>query len=100
MVSKARLLLPDPDSPVITISVSRGISTEMFFRLCTRAPCTAMVVRAPVLAILLAVILRLPQRLPKVDESEFLHHHVAHLGKLNRRGRLADDCLRLMQDSP
>ena len=29
-----------------TTSRSRGISTEMFFRLWTRAPCTAMVVRA------------------------------------------------------
>src|SRR4026207_2339924 len=46
MVSNARLDLPDPDKPVITTSLSRGISREMFLRLCTRAPCTAMVVRA------------------------------------------------------
>ena len=46
MVSKARLDLPDPESPVTTISRSRGISTEMFLRLCTRAPWTAIVVRA------------------------------------------------------
>src|SRR5687767_5134205 len=46
MVSKARLDLPDPERPVTTISRSRGISTEMFLRLCTRAPWTAMVVRA------------------------------------------------------
>src|ERR1019366_2218069 len=87
MVSKARLLLPEPDSPVTTISLSRGISTETFFRLCTRAPCTAMVVRAPALAILLEVIRRLPQ----VHERQFLHHHVAHLRQLNRRGGLADE---------
>jgi hypothetical protein len=44
-VSKARLDLPEPESPVMTISRSRGISSEMFFRLLTRAPLTAMVVR-------------------------------------------------------
>ncbi len=49
MVSNARLDLPEPDSPVTTMSLSRGISTEMFLRLCTRAPCTAMVVRAAAL---------------------------------------------------
>src|SRR4029453_176662 len=45
MVSNARLDLPEPESPVTTISLSRGISSETFFKLCTRAPCTAMVVR-------------------------------------------------------
>src|SRR5262245_36319801 len=46
MVSNARLDLPEPESPVTTMSLSRGISTEMFLRLCTRAPWTATVVRA------------------------------------------------------
>src|SRR5438445_11679982 len=46
MVSKARLDLPEPESPVTTMRLSRGISSEMFLRLCTRAPCTAIVVRA------------------------------------------------------
>src|SRR6516165_9600307 len=46
MVSKARLDLPEPESPVTTMRRSRGISSEMFLRLCTRAPCTAIVVRA------------------------------------------------------
>src|SRR2546427_1804906 len=46
MVSNARLDFPEPERPVTTISRSRGISSEMFFRLCTRAPFTAMVVRA------------------------------------------------------
>src|SRR5262249_12193770 len=45
-VSNARLDLPDPDKPVMTIRRSRGISSEMFLRLWTRAPCTAIVVRA------------------------------------------------------
>src|SRR5215470_15433126 len=40
MVSKASEDLPDPESPVITTSLSRGISTSMFFRLCSRAPRT------------------------------------------------------------
>src|SRR3954471_13593509 len=38
MVSKASDDLPEPDSPVITVSLSRGISTSTFFRLCSRAP--------------------------------------------------------------
>src|SRR5918994_5403202 len=42
MVSKARLDLPEPDSPVNTISRSRGSSTLMFLRLCSRAPRTLM----------------------------------------------------------
>src|SRR4249920_771354 len=50
MVSNARLDLPEPESPVTTISLSRGISTEMFLRLWTRAPCTATVVRTETLA--------------------------------------------------
>src|SRR5512140_3565716 len=40
MVSKASDDLPEPDNPVITTSLLRGISTSMFFRLCTRAPRT------------------------------------------------------------
>src|SRR6185436_11745773 len=40
MVSKASELLPLPDSPVITVSRSRGISTSTFLRLCSRAPRT------------------------------------------------------------
>ncbi len=42
MVSKAREDLPEPESPVTTISFSRGILMDMFFKLCTRAPCTSM----------------------------------------------------------
>src|SRR5919199_559105 len=45
MVSKASEDLPEPESPVTTTSRSRGISTETFLRLCTRAPCTLIVVR-------------------------------------------------------
>src|ERR1051325_10723783 len=42
MVSKARLDLPEPLTPVITVSFPRGISTLTFLRLCTRAPLTLM----------------------------------------------------------
>src|SRR5687768_17139387 len=42
MVSNASDDLPEPDSPVITTSWSRGISTSTFFRLCWRAPLTRM----------------------------------------------------------
>src|ERR1035437_1760726 len=38
MVSKASELLPDPETPLITVSFPWGISQEMFFRLCVRAP--------------------------------------------------------------
>src|SRR5215216_6286262 len=38
MVSKASEDLPEPESPVNTISRSRGSSSDMFFRLCSRAP--------------------------------------------------------------
>src|SRR5258705_10166978 len=38
MVSKASDDLPEPDSPVKTTSLSRGISRSMFLRLCSRAP--------------------------------------------------------------
>src|SRR5215472_5210333 len=38
MVSKASEDLPDPDNPVITTRLSRGKSTSMFLRLCSRAP--------------------------------------------------------------
>src|SRR5581483_1554547 len=43
MVSKASEDLPEPDSPVNTISASRGISRSTFLRLCSRAPRTWMV---------------------------------------------------------
>src|SRR5579872_6514091 len=42
MVSKARLLLPEPERPVMTTSRSRGMTTSIFFRLCSRAPRTTM----------------------------------------------------------
>src|SRR5712675_2032189 len=38
MVSKASDDLPEPERPVNTTSLSRGISTSMFLRLCSRAP--------------------------------------------------------------
>lgn len=38
MVSKARVDLPDPETPVTTMSLSRGSSRVMFCRLCWRAP--------------------------------------------------------------
>src|SRR6185503_10421759 len=45
MVSNARLDFPEPDRPVTTTRLSRGISTETFLRLWTRAPWTDTVVR-------------------------------------------------------
>src|SRR5512140_3909374 len=46
MVSNAREDFPDPLSPVITVSVLRGTSTSMFFRLCWRAPRTVILLIA------------------------------------------------------
>src|SRR3972149_3070025 len=51
MVSKARLDFPEPGRPVITTNRPRGISTLIFFRLCSRAPRTMILscdMRAPV----------------------------------------------------
>src|SRR5271166_750351 len=42
MVSKASDDLPDPDRPVNTTSLSRGIARSTFLRLCSRAPRTTM----------------------------------------------------------
>src|SRR5271165_3811845 len=38
MVSKAREDLPEPDRPVKTTSLSRGMVRSTFLRLCSRAP--------------------------------------------------------------
>src|SRR5262245_50638728 len=42
MVSKASDDLPEPERPVRTTNRSRGISTSMFLRLCSRAPRTVI----------------------------------------------------------
>ena len=43
MVSKASDDFPEPESPVITTSFSRGMEMSMFLRLWTRAPKTSIV---------------------------------------------------------
>ena len=42
-MSKAREDLPEPDNPVITVNLSRGMSTSIFLRLWVRAPRTEIV---------------------------------------------------------
>ncbi len=42
IVSNASDDLPEPESPVITTSLSRGMSTDRFLRLCSFAPRTRM----------------------------------------------------------
>ena len=42
MVSKAREDFPEPERPVSTTSLSRGMVTSMFFKLCSLAPCTTI----------------------------------------------------------
>src|ERR1700730_14028039 len=95
MVSKARLDLPEPERPVTTMSLSRGISTEIFLRLCTRAPCTAMVVRAAgwaegpwAGAVLVFIRIFFP-----VNKGQFLDNDVALLSEQHGRGSLADQAL-------
>src|SRR5439155_809642 len=92
MVSKARLDLPDPERPVTTTSLSRGISTDMFLRLCTRAPRTSMVVRAAGLTGC-RFTLEIIRSLSHVDERQFLHQNVAPPGELHRCRHLSDEPL-------
>jgi len=47
-VSKASELLPEPERPVTTVRVLRGMRTLMSRRLCWRAPRTEMCVMAMV----------------------------------------------------
>src|SRR5882724_7947320 len=92
MVSKARLDLPEPERPVTTMSLSRGISTDMFFKLCTRAPCTAIVVRAAGLVVAGAVLVAIRNFL-HVNERLLLHYDVASPGELYGRRNLSEEPL-------
>src|SRR5258708_15562120 len=85
MVSKARLDLPDPERPVITVKLSRGISSEMSLRLWTRAPCTRMVVRRAVLAATATLV--------DIEERQFVNLHVASLREPHRQWRFPDQSL-------
>ena len=55
-MSNARLDFPLPDKPVITVSLSRGMLRDMFFKLCSRAP------RITILFSFIAVFYFLPVR--------------------------------------
>src|ERR1700722_5389511 len=79
MVSNARLDLPEPESPVTTTSLSRGISIDTFLRLCTRAPITEMLVRIAIFGGLEGI-----RRFSQTHEGEFLHLNVALLGQMGR----------------
>ena len=74
--------MPDPDRPVTTIRLSRGISTEMFLRLWTRAPCTAIVVRGGGLRFQSRLAVRCHRWLLEIEERQLLHVDVAPLGQL------------------
>src|SRR5271170_7302977 len=69
MVSKASDDLPEPESPVITTSRSRGISRSIFLRLCSRAP----------LMTILSAMLCVPRRrrAPRVVDRR---NHAARVG--------------------
>src|SRR6266540_835777 len=103
MVSKARLDLPEPERPVTTMRLLRGSSTEMFFKLCTRAPWTAMVVRGALTvrlaeAVFVALDLELIWRPCAVEEGgveegRLFDGDVAMFGEAQRQRSLADDSL-------
>src|SRR5689334_24890539 len=84
MVSNARLDLPEPERPVTTVRLLRGISTEMFFRLWTRAPCTATVVRMSGRLVLFAI---------GEKERQLLQRRGTALRRAHRRRRLGNDVL-------
>src|ERR1041385_388146 len=92
MVSKARLDLPEPDNPAMTTSLSRGISTETFLRLWTRAPRTATVDRGAGLAGL-GDGLELIRSFSQVNEGQLLDGDVAPAGELHGDGGFADEAL-------
>src|SRR4051794_26200905 len=101
MVSNARLDLPEPERPVTTTRLSRGISSDTFLRLWTPAPLTATVVRGAACGAggaafprfcfpaTLEAILSLPQR----KEGQLLHVDVASLREPDGNRRLADEPL-------
>src|SRR4029079_5070898 len=73
MVSNASDDLPEPDRPVITTSLSRGISTSMFLRLCSRAPLMTIFFMSdggagpPTIHTLRAKVALQPQRVGRTD---------------------------------
>src|SRR6185503_4378560 len=94
MVSKARLDLPEPERPVTTTRLSRGISTVMFLRLCTRAPCTATVSRgAAFFTVFFAVFLEGIGRVQRIEECQLLHVYVAPFGEPHGHGGFDEDAL-------
>src|SRR3954447_16271843 len=87
MVSNARLDLPEPDSPVTTTRRSRGISSETCLRLWTRAPRTAIVVRAEGRPATLDAIRRVSER----KERELLHLNVTFFREPSGHRGLANE---------
>src|SRR5215468_4750633 len=83
MVSNASEDLPEPDNPVNTISASRGISRSTFFRLCSRAPRTWIVLCASGTAGLLGLLMNvgLTQTPPTGNASRGSAHR--REGRLN-----------------
>src|SRR5438105_15799489 len=93
MVSNARLDLPEPERPVTTMRRSRGSSTEMFRRLWTRAPWTAIVVRAALFGVCRCGAALWDMWPSRVEERQFLDGDVALLRQADRRRGLADESL-------
>src|SRR5262245_8734651 len=103
MVSNARLDFPEPERPVTTTRQSRGISSEMFLRLWTRAPWTPIVVRAARGAAGTRVSgcrvsgssgrrtgSEVIRRLSRMEEGDLLHRGIAPLRQADR-GRRFDE---------
>src|SRR5215475_7135620 len=77
------------ERPVTSTGVSRGISREIFFRLCTRAPRTAIVVRGAARAGISEGIAALFH----VNERELLYFDIALLREMRRYRDFADNFL-------
>src|SRR6185503_12174586 len=69
MVSNASDDFPDPDSPVMTVSLSRGMETSMFLRLCSRAPRTNSASSA---------IARVSWKAERADSSRYIPARMPH----------------------
>src|SRR5215470_4018155 len=90
MVSKASEDLPEPERPVNTTSLSRGISTSMFLRLCSRAPRMVMARE------LVAVCWRRAFKISSISEfpgadARDLRAHVPRRGQARNIGRTGGD---------
>src|SRR5262245_9159674 len=101
MVSNAREDLPEPDSPVNTISASRGISRSTFLRLCSRAPRTWMVLWGSPAGRRLRLTLLMRRGLAQFElDRQSAPNLCAHLGIYGGRATLLTGHVRAADEQP